>query len=125
MRTGVVFSSFVAIATLVLAPSWPASADEGFRCKSGRLVLVGARIPEVRDRCGEPDAISSRVEKRKIKHKFTRWVGNVQESVIEEEEVEVPLDEWTYDMGPNAFVRYVLFENGAVIDVTTGGYGRK
>lgn len=82
-------------------------------------------MPDVHNRCGAPDATSTRVERRKVKHKFTRWVGNVQESVVEEEEVEVPLDEWTYDMGSNAFVRYVIFENGRVIDVDTGGYGNK
>jgi hypothetical protein len=52
-------------------------------------------------------------------------VGGVQESVIEEVEVEIPLDEWTYDLGPQSFVRYVLFENGSVIDVSTGDYGRR
>ena len=82
-------------------------------------------MPEVRNRCGEPDAISSRMQKRKVQHRYTRWVGGVQESVIEEEEIDVPLDEWTYDLGPSCFIRYVLFENGSVIDVSTGEYGRK
>ncbi len=99
-------------------------ADDGFRCRTGRLVSVGDRMPQVRNRCGEPDAVSTRVEKRKVKHKITRWVDGIQETVIEEEEVEVPLDEWTYDLGPQAFVRYVLFENGSVINVTMGGYGK-
>lgn len=117
----------LALLSLVMAVTGPsaARADSGFRCKTGRLVSVGDRMPDVHNRCGEPDLISSRIEKRKVKHKYTRWVGNVQESVIEEEEVEVPLDEWTYDLGPNAFVRYVLFENGQVIDVASGGYGTK
>lgn len=116
----------LAIIGLALAMTCPvsASADSGFRCKSGRLVSVGDRMGDVHNRCGDPDATSTRVEKRKVKHKYTRWVGGVQESVIEEEEVEVPLDEWTYDLGSNAFVRYVLFENGRVIDVATGGYGK-
>jgi hypothetical protein len=107
-----------------LAWSASASADSGFRCKTGRLVSVGDRMGDVHNRCGEPDATSTRVEKRKVKHKYTRWVGNVQESVVEEVEVEVPLDEWTYDLGSNAFIRYVTFENGQVIDIATGGYGR-
>lgn len=100
-------------------------ADDGFRCKSGRLVSVGDRMTDVHNRCGDPDAIATRVEKRKVKHKVTRWVDGVQVTEIEEEEVEVPLDEWTYDLGPRAFVRYVLFENGSVIDVTMGGHGKE
>jgi hypothetical protein len=100
-------------------------ADSGFRCKSGRLVSVGDRMSEVRERCGEPDAVSQRIEKRKIKHKITRRVGNVEESIIEEQEIEIPIDEWTYDLGPRSFVRYVLFENGNVINVVTGDYGQR
>jgi hypothetical protein len=125
MSTRVGLVSFAVVVVLVAALTATASADDGFRCKSGRLVLVGMKALEVSDRCGDPDAISSRLEKRRIKHRYTRWVGGVQESVVEEDEVEVPVDEWTYDLGPGAFVRYVLFEGGAVTDVTTGGYGRK
>jgi len=105
--------------------SAPVHADDGFRCGTGRLVSVGDRMSEVYNRCGDPDAVNTRIEKRKVKHKVSRWVGGVQESVIEEEEVEVPLDEWTYDLGPRSFIRYVLFENGSVINVMTGGYGKK
>jgi len=117
----------LALAPLLLALAMPADlrADDGFRCRSGRLVSVGDRMNDVRNRCGEPDWVSQRTEKRKVKHKITRWVGNVQESFIEEEEIDVPLDEWTYDMGPNAFTRYVTFENGQVVNVVTGDYGRR
>jgi len=120
MRTSLALLSLI----LAVTGSLSAHADNGFRCKTGRLVSLGDRMPDVHNRCGDPDSTSTRMEKRKVKHKYTRWVGNVQESVIEEEEVEIPLDEWTYDLGPNAFVRYVLFEDGRVIDVATGDYGR-
>jgi hypothetical protein len=115
----------LALLLLAFATSATARADNGFRCRTGRLVSLGDRMHEVQSRCGEPDAVSTRVEKRKVKHRYTRWVGQVQESVVEEVEVDVPLDEWTYDLGPQSFIRYVLFENGTVIDVVTGGYGRK
>ena len=108
-----------------LAASGPVRADTGFRCGTGRLVSLGDRAGEVLDRCGEPDAVTQRVERRKIKHRFTRWVGNVQESVVEEREIEVPIEEWTYDLGRLALVRYVSFENGYIIHVTTGKYGTK
>lgn len=116
----------LALLWLTVALTWPVSAmaDSGFRCKSGRLVSVGDRMGDVHNRCGDPDTTSTRVEKRKVKRRYTRWVGNVQETVVEEVEVEVPLDEWTYDLGANAFIRYVLFENGRVIEIATGGYGR-
>jgi hypothetical protein len=113
----------VCLASLAVPP--PAGADSGFRCQTGRLVSLGDRAGEVLDRCGEPDGISQRVERRKIKHRFTRWVGSVQESVVEEQEIEVPIEEWTYDLGRQALVRYVSFENGFVIHVATGKYGTK
>jgi hypothetical protein len=120
MRTSLVLA-FALLGML----SGPAGADEGFRCKSGRLVSVGDAMKDVRDRCGDPDEAFTRTEKRKIKHKYTRRIGNVEESVVEEQEVEVPLDEWTYDLGPRSFTRYVTFENGRVIQVATGDYGRR
>jgi hypothetical protein len=110
---------------LALAGTVPAQADEGFRCATGRLVSLGDRMNEVQNRCGDPDAVSTRVEKRRVKYQVSRWIHGVLETVVEEREVEVPIDEWTYDMGPRAFVRYVLFENGAVTNVKTGGYGRR
>jgi hypothetical protein len=110
---------------LLVTLAAPALADSGFRCRTGRLVSVGDRMSEVLDRCGEPDASVERVEKRRVKHKFTRRVGNVEESVIEEQEIDIPISEWTYDMGPRAFTRYVIFEGGAVVNVATGEYGRR
>ena len=91
----------VLVGLLWLAPL-PARADDGFRCGNGRLVSVGDGMKQVRDR-----------------------VGNVEESVVEEREVDVLLDEWTYDLGPGAFIRYVTFESGRVIGIATGDYGRK
>jgi hypothetical protein len=117
----------LALASLlsVLAGSATVCADDGFRCRTGRLVSVGDRMGEVQNRCGEPDAVTTRIEKRKVKHRYSRWFGGIEESIVEEVEVEVPLDEWTYDLGPQSFIRYVVFENGSVINVTTGGYGRR
>jgi len=115
---------FVVLAAVMAVPV-VGHADSGFRCATGRLVSVGDRMGEVLGRCGEPDAVIQRVEKRKIKHRVTRRVGNIEESVIEEYEVEIPIDEWAYDLGRYAFTRYVIFENNQVVNVVTGGYGNK
>ena len=113
---------------LVLAVPLPARADasrtEGFRC-GRRLVGTGDHMLEVRNRCGEPDFVTQRVEKRKVKVKVRRWIVDHVEEVSEEDTVDVTVDEWTYDLGPERFVRYVAFENGRVVGVTTGNYGTK
>jgi hypothetical protein len=119
-----VFLSGLVVAAIVCMPA-AVRGDSGFRCGTGRLVSVGDRMAEVLDRCGEPDAVISRIEKRKVKHKVTRRVGNLEESVVEEREIEVPIDEWAYDMGRYAFTRFVIFENGRVVNVITGDYGNK
>ena len=100
----------VAILSLLLTVFAPATvhADSGFRCKSGRLVSVDDRMSEVLDHCGRPDLVGKRVVERQIGEDY----------------VEVLLDEWTYDLGRARFIRIVLFENGRVIDVESGNYGK-
>jgi hypothetical protein len=102
----------------------PAVADEGFRC-GRRVVSTGDHMLEVRKRCGDPDFVAQRTDKRKVKVKVRRWVEDHVEEVSEEQVVEVLVDEWTYDLGPRRFIRFVMFENNRVIGVTTGGYGAK
>jgi hypothetical protein len=108
-----------------LAGPVAAWADDGFRCGSGKLVSLGDRSYEVKTRCGAPDDISTRVERRRVQVRVGRWINGNLVNVIEEREVEIPIEEWTYDLGSTSFIRYVVFESGAVVGVTTGGYGRK
>lgn len=117
--------SLALTSAVLLAGASPADADSGFRCGTGRLVDRGDHMYEVRDKCGDPDAITQRVEKRTVKHKVRRWLGEFSEEVTEEREVEVLLDEWVYDLGDRRFVRYVAFENDRVYDVVTGNRGKR
>jgi hypothetical protein len=119
--------AFVLLGTAAAAGTYPsaAGADEGFRCESGRIVSRGDHSYEVRKNCGDPDHVARRTETRKVKYRIIRWVQGVAEEATEEREVEVQIDEWVYDMGPNRLVRFVSFENGRVIDVRAGEFGRK
>ncbi len=121
MRT----SLMALLVAIGLAGPVAARADDGFRCKSGKLVSVGDRSYQVKVRCGAPDDISTRVEYRKVRVQVGRWINGNLVNVMEERVVEVPIEEWTYDMGSTSFIRYVVFESGAVVDVKTGGYGSK
>ena len=111
---------------LVLAMAWPATAlaDGGFRC-GARLVDLGDHMAEVRNKCGEPDFVTQRIEKRVVRRTVKVRRGPVEEWVTEEVEVEVPLDEWTYDFGPYAFLRFATFENSRLVSVSTRDYGHK
>jgi hypothetical protein len=126
----VVFSVLFGLATSVLgtgdrgACPTRAQADSGFRCPSGRLVSTGDHMVEVRQKCGEPDFVSQRTEKRKIKVKVRRWTSpTTHEDLSEEREIDVLVDEWTYDFGSDRFIRFVSFEDARVVGVTTGSYG--
>jgi hypothetical protein len=46
-------------------------------------------------------------------------------TTIVEDSVEVPVDAWTYDFGPQRFVRFLTFEHGKLIQIDSGGYGHK
>lgn len=108
-----------------LAGPVAAWADDGFRCATGKLVSLGDRGYEVKSRCGAPDDINTRVERRRVQVRVGRWINGNLVNVVEEREVEIPIEEWTYDLGSTSFIRYVFFESGVVVDVKTGGYGRK
>jgi hypothetical protein len=115
----------VSVGSAGLSPGAPALADAGFRCGSGRLVNVGDGMYEVRTKCGDPDQATQRVEKRRIKVKLGHRAGASSEEVSEEHDVEILIDEWVYDLGPERFIRTVSFENSRVTDVATGGRGVK
>jgi hypothetical protein len=114
----------LALAAGLAGSAVSARADSGFRCGK-RVVSAGDHMVEVRNRCGDPDFVAQRTIKRKIKVKIRGWVDGHEEDTIEEQTVDVFLDEWTYDLGPRRFIRFVLFENNRVVGVDTGGYGAK
>jgi hypothetical protein len=38
--------------------------------------------------------------------------------------VSVNIEEWTYNLGPNRFMRIFTFRNGRLVDIKTGDYGK-
>ena len=115
----------LSFACAAFAAAHPASADSAFRCESGRLVSTGDHMYDVRKKCGDPDMVTQRVDKRKVSHKVLRWVAGAAEEVEEEREIEVLVDEWVFDLGPTRFIRIVSFEDSRVTCVNTGNYGSK
>ena len=43
--------------------------------------------------------------------------------LVNENSFEVKIEEWTYNFGPERFIRTLTFENGELVDIETGGYG--
>ncbi len=88
-----------------------------FRC-GNRLVTEGDIAAEVIARCGEP----VQVDRRSVLRPAVVWrhgrpwhlPGGPVEKVVET---------WTFNLGPNQFMRQVTLEDGVVTRIRTLGYG--
>ena len=115
----------LALAAFLMPLETSSTAGDGFRCPSGRLVSVGDRLVEVRERCGDPDSSERRTETRRQLATVTTnatpsptLAGAPAVPVVTEETVTV--EEWTYDLGEGRLTRHLTFENGRLVAVTTG-----
>jgi hypothetical protein len=115
---------------LLCVPLWLSGAlaqADGLRCEN-KLLRAGDSKYDARALCGQPDAEEHRVEKRTVRHQVSvpcpdgarrRCSSTVEESV------DVPIDIWTYDFGPQRFVQYVIFEFDKIVKIESGNYGHK
>jgi hypothetical protein len=83
----------------------------------GRLVVIGASPWEVKERCGEPTAIED-----VMKHLPQRAYNPISQTSVY---ILVPVQQsiWTYNFGSTRFLYYLTFQEGKLIDITTGDYG--
>lgn len=81
------------------------------RCANG-LVAKGNTKYEVLIKCGEPAFKDERTEDRISR----TGPGETVRSTVR-------IEEWTYNFGSNKFLRIFTFQNGALIRITTRGYG--
>lgn len=79
---------------------------------SESIVSPGDLKTEVLAKCGEPTIKEVRQEAS------TEKLDARGERVLY-----ITIEEWTYNLGPNRFVRILTFRNGKLKDIRTGGYG--
>jgi len=106
----------IGLAAVAGALAAPAYAD-GLRCGS-RLIRDGDARAEVRAFCGEP----ADVQTRSILRRPTYTVGG-RIFYSGDGLIEIPVETWTYNFGPNKLMRRVKFIDGVVDEVETLGYG--
>jgi hypothetical protein len=116
-----VCGALAGVALYLVDPAW---ALEGLSCKN-RIVNIGDGQYRVRSLCGPPDDIQQRIEQRPVRRPIrvpcgARWCTTYIEDIAD-----VPIEEWTYDFGPQRFLQYLTFETGRLIRVRTGEYGHK
>lgn len=96
----------------------PAVFADGFRCGT-KLVGEGASRSEVAAKCGEPTDVTTAksVFRRPVVWNYGRpfYVG--------EDFIEIPVEIWVYNLGPNKLMRRLRFEGGFFTEIETMGYG--
>lgn len=105
-----------ALLTTILAGTQTA---EALSCAQ-RLVVVGDSSARVMQLCGEPAEIVERNETRSRTVQGRAPDGTIVMHTIT---VTVVLQQWTYDFGPQRFMRQLIFEEGRLIRMSTLGYG--
>jgi hypothetical protein len=108
------------VAALTLAAlallSGPAVADS-FRCGS-KLMTDGDSTAKVEALCGPPESI----ERREILQRPVRWFRG-RPYYLSYDFIPIPVEFWTYNLGPNKLMRRLRFEDGLLVDVETLGHG--
>jgi hypothetical protein len=105
-------------ATLVLGLLASSPAFAALRC-GNKIVTEGDTSAEVAAKCGEPTDV---IQMRSIYRRPVIWIyGRPQ--YIGEDFIEVPVEAWVYNFGPNKLMRRLRFENGLVTEIETLGYG--
>jgi hypothetical protein len=102
---------------VLAAAATTAQADAAFRC-GNKLVTEGDTRGEVTAKCGDP----TEVDHSSIWVTPTTWIdGRLVQSG--NGMVEVPVELWLYNLGPNKLMRRIRFQNGRVVEIETLGYG--
>ena len=100
-------------------------AASAFRCGT-RIVNIGDTKWEVLNKCGPPQWQEAWEEKRidRVYRAPDLDFHRSRESRYPLGVVTyVPVEEWTYNLGPSQFMRILRFEGNRLIRIETGGYG--
>jgi hypothetical protein len=104
---------------LALAAPAVAAAGPSIHCQGG-LVSEGDHRIDLLGKCGAPTLRQERVEERAVL--ASERLGNGRRVALERR-VSVVVEDWSYDLGPHAFVHVVRLENGRVVAIERLGYG--
>lgn len=101
------------IALLAASPSFAA-----MRCGT-KLVSEGDTRSEVAHKCGEPTDV---VAQKSVFRRPVIWSYG-RPHFIGEDYIEIEVENWIYNLGPNKLMRRLRFEGGVLADIQTLGYG--
>lgn len=124
-REGKMKKQWIFYAVIFLFPIFAVSnaLPGDFRC-GANIISIGARKSEVLRKCGEP---ANTEIWEAVRYKSSAG----SRPVLPDEDLSRPflikelvtIEEWEYNLGPGQFIRYLRFENGRLIRISTGDYG--
>jgi hypothetical protein len=94
-----------------------AAHADSFRCGS-KLLTDGDTMAKAEALCGPPESI----ERREILQRPVRWFRG-RPYYLSYDFIPIPVEFWTYNLGPNKLMRRLRFEDGILVDVETLGHG--
>jgi hypothetical protein len=95
---------------LITVVPWFNVHADSFSCEGG-IVSTDDRSSDVLAKCGPPDFRDSHQEE------VVQRLGDTKQKVY------INVEEWTYNLGPNQFIRIVVLKNGRIAEIRTGSYG--
>jgi hypothetical protein len=101
------------LAVLTASPSFAA-----IRCGT-KLVSEGDTRSEVAAKCGEPTEV---VTEKSVFRRPVIWSGG-RPYFIGEDSIEIQVEAWVYNLGPNKLMRRLRFESGVLVEIESLGYG--
>lgn len=104
------------ILALCLAAAAPSYA--AIRCGT-KLVSEGDTRSEVAAKCGEPTEV---VPQKSVFRRPVIWTRNGP-YYIGEDFIEIQVETWIYNLGPNKLMRRLRFEAGVLTEIESLGYG--
>jgi hypothetical protein len=108
----------IAIATCAAALLHAGAAGaDSMRCGT-RLVSDGDSTSKVEALCGAPTDI----QRKEVLQRPVRWYRG-RPYYTSYEPVPIPVEYWTYNLGPSKLMRRLKFEDGLLVDVETLGHG--
>lgn len=106
----------VVILILALLSASPTFAS--MRCGT-KVISEGSTRSEVAARCGEPDEV---VTHGSVFRRPVIWTAG-RPYYVGDGYIEIPVESWLYNFGPNKLMQRVRFEDGVVVEIETLGYG--
>ena len=114
--------SVLVASAVLLAPITAACSDDTMRCGT-RLVREGDGKDKVRALCGEPTSISQAGYVGGPGYFPNYYNGPIDYSYAWAGWTALPVEIWTYNLGPDKLLRKLRFVGDELDEIRTNGYG--